>query len=106
MSADTDIGGDAQGPVLSGTFSGPVTMESAPRTPAEFAKAAWLLMVSDQADRRERQQVFDATVENITDRMEHIEARVAGLSGWVIVSGIGTAALALGFGWLMWMAGS
>lgn len=87
--------GDVNGPVLSGSFTGPVVMESTPRTPAEFAKAAWLLMLSDQADRTVRWRETDEHRAAVTKRLNEIDVDVkralwmsgAGLGGVCILAG-------------------
>jgi hypothetical protein len=60
--SETGISGDAEGPVLSGAFHGPVTINAAgeqPRTAREYLDAMWKMLLLDQHQRWQRQQETD-----------------------------------------------
>jgi len=86
----TDIDGDVDGPVVSGTFSGPVQTvtvqlpppEERPRNIGQYMDALWKLVLADQSDRYVRQQEADefrgfvlAKLESIDDRLHHLSRR-------------------------------
>jgi hypothetical protein len=86
----TDIDGNVDGPVQSGTFSGPVQTvtvqlpppEERPRNIGQYMDALWKLVLADQSDRYVRQQEADAfrgfvlaRLERIDDTMHHLSRR-------------------------------
>lgn len=93
--AETSIDGDAQGPVLSGSFSGPVTTDDRSQTQSvtvnvqgaidlnipepplrEQIKSMWKMMLLDQGERRERLQIADARHEETQEHRESVNAQL------------------------------
>lgn len=100
----TDIDGNVDGPVQSGTFSGPVQTvtvqlpppEERPRNIGQYMDALWKLVLADQSDRYVRQQEADAFRGFVLAKLENIDATMHHLSRRTIFVLVATSVSIIG----------